>query len=146
MDNKPLAGRKLRVSAEVNGRNCHASETETDATGRAYLRFPLPADLASTDGLLNVQLEHEGRQEAISRAIPIVLNRIDLQFFPEGGDFAAGLPSRVAFKALNEFGKPADVQGEVLELVLEERRNGTYEENATGQYQPSKPSLHLTPV
>lgn len=115
LDNKPLAGRKLRVSAEVNGRNCHASETETDATGRAYLRFPLPADLASTDGLLNVQLEHEGRQEAISRAIPIVLNRIDLQFFPEGGDFAAGLPSRVAFKALNEFGKPADVQGEVLD-------------------------------
>ncbi|MBL7796894.1 MAG: carboxypeptidase regulatory-like domain-containing protein [Saprospiraceae bacterium] len=115
LDNRPIAGRKLRVSAELSGRNSHTSEAETDAAGRAYLRFPLPADLNSTDGLLNIQLEHEGRQEAISRAIPIVLNRIDLQFFPEGGDLVAGLPTRVAFKAVNEFGKPADVQGEVLD-------------------------------
>lgn len=117
LDNRPIAGRKLRVSAELNGRNSHTSEAETDAAGRAYLRFPLPADLNSTDGLLNIQLEHEGRQEAISRAIPIVLNRIDLQFFPEGGDLVAGLPTRVAFKAVNEFGKPADVQGEVLDAT-----------------------------
>ena len=33
-----------------------------------------------------------------------------------------------------------------IELVLEERRNGTYDTEATGQYQPSKPSLRLTPV
>ena len=33
-----------------------------------------------------------------------------------------------------------------IELVLEERRNGTYDAEATGQYQPSKPSLRLTPV
>lgn len=115
LDNKPLANRTLRLSASVAGQTVHTSEAATDATGRAYLRFALPPDLASTDGLLNIQLEHEGRQEAISRAIPIVLNRIDLQFFPEGGDLVAGLPTRVAFKAVNEFGKPADVQGEVLD-------------------------------
>jgi len=115
LDNKPLANRALLLSASVDGQTVHNSEAKTDATGRAYLRFALPNNLASTDGLLNVQLEHEGRQEAISRAIPIVLNRIDLQFFPEGGDLVAGLDNRVAFKALNEFGKPADVQGEVLD-------------------------------
>jgi len=113
LDNKPLANRALHLSAQVSGQTVHSSEASTDANGRAYLRFVLPTDLTSTDGLLNVQLEHEGRQEAISRAIPIVLNRIDLQFFPEGGDLVAGLPTRVAFKAVNEFGKPADVQGEV---------------------------------
>ncbi|MEQ1746299.1 MAG: carboxypeptidase regulatory-like domain-containing protein [Saprospiraceae bacterium] len=115
LDNKPLAERVLRVSAHVSGQNCHSSEARTDVSGRAYIRFSLPTNLASTDGLLNIQLEHEGQQEAISRAIPIVLNRIDLKFFPEGGDLAAGLPSRVAFKAVNEFGKPADVQGQVLD-------------------------------
>ncbi|MBK9337574.1 MAG: carboxypeptidase regulatory-like domain-containing protein [Lewinellaceae bacterium] len=115
LDNKPLANRTLRVVAQAAGQTFHAAETVTDAAGRAYVRFPLPADLASTDGLLNIQVEHEGRQESISRAIPIVLNRIDLQFFPEGGDLVAGLDSRVAFKAVNEFGKPADVQGDVLD-------------------------------
>jgi hypothetical protein len=115
LDNKPLANRTLRVTAQAAGQTFHDAETVTDAAGRVFIRFPLPADLASPDGLLNIQVEHEGRQEAISRAIPIVLNRIDLQFFPEGGDLVAGLDSRVAFKAVNEFGKPADVQGDVLD-------------------------------
>ena len=30
---------------------------------------------------------------------------------PEGGDPVAGIQGTVAFKALNEFGKPADVEG-----------------------------------
>ena len=39
-----------------------------------------------------------------------------------------------------------DALKQEIELVLGERRNGTYDAEATGQYQPSKPSLHLTPV
>ena len=115
LDNKPLVKRRLDISARVADQPCFTGTAVTDAAGRAYIRFLLPAKLASSDGLLNIQLEHEGQAEAISRAIPIVLNNIDLQFFPEGGELVAGLPCRVAFKALNEFGKPADVEGEVLD-------------------------------
>lgn len=115
LENKPLAGRQLSFEAQLQDSDPIRGEAVTDAQGRAYLRFPLPQSLGSSDGLLNIQVEHQGRQEAISRAIPIVLNKIDLQFFPEGGEMAGGLPCRVAFKALNEFGKPADVEGELLD-------------------------------
>jgi len=37
-----------------------------------------------------------------------------LQFLPEGGDLVADVDNNVAFKALNEFGKPADVEGTVF--------------------------------
>ena len=39
---------------------------------------------------------------------------MDVQFFPEGGDMVAGLENKIAFKAINEFGKPADVEGIVM--------------------------------
>jgi (E)-4-hydroxy-3-methylbut-2-enyl-diphosphate synthase len=39
-----------------------------------------------------------------------------------------------------------DALKQEIELVLEERRNGTYEAEVTGQYQPARPSLRLTPV
>jgi TonB-dependent SusC/RagA subfamily outer membrane receptor len=39
--------------------------------------------------------------------------KIDIQFFPEGGDLVNGLESRVAFKAVNELGQGIDVRGEV---------------------------------
>jgi TonB-dependent SusC/RagA subfamily outer membrane receptor len=40
--------------------------------------------------------------------------KLDVQFFPEGGDLVTGLESRVAFKAVNELGIGVDIRGEVL--------------------------------
>lgn len=39
--------------------------------------------------------------------------KLDIQFFPEGGDLVNGLESRVAFKAVNELGQGVDIRGEV---------------------------------
>ncbi len=36
-----------------------------------------------------------------------------IQFFPEGGDLVQGLSATVAFKAVNQFGKPVNVRGAV---------------------------------
>lgn len=115
LDNKALSGRKVGFTAAVGGKQIAGGTAETDINGRAWVRFQLPENLETADGLLNITIEHEGRTEAISRAIPIVLDKIDLAFFPEGGDVVAGIPCRMAFKALNEFGKPADVEGVVLD-------------------------------
>lgn len=115
LDNKALANKEIRFSAAIAGRQFFAGAAQTDANGRAYARFTLPEKIETADGLLNVQIEHNDRTESISRPIPIVLNKIDLAFFPEGGDAVNGQPCRMAFKAVNEFGKPADVEGEILD-------------------------------
>jgi len=115
LENQSIANQTLTWSVAIAGKNYSTGTAATDAAGRAYLKFKLPATLDSPDGLLNVQIEHQGRSEAISRPIPIVLNKIDLQFFPEGGDMIAGLPCQMAFKAANEFGKAADVEGFVAD-------------------------------
>jgi len=39
--------------------------------------------------------------------------KLDIQFFPEGGDLVNGLESRVAFKAVNELGQGIDISGEI---------------------------------
>ncbi len=40
---------------------------------------------------------------------------IDLQFFPEGGTFVEGVKNKVAFKAVNDFGKGIDFTGEIID-------------------------------
>ena len=114
-DNKPLAGRKARFQARVADQAVAAEEFTVGADGTASIRFILPKNLTSPDGLLTVLIPHEGLTESIARAIPIVLNRIRLDLLPEGGDLVVGLPGRVAVRATNEFGEPADVSGEVLD-------------------------------
>jgi hypothetical protein len=112
-ENKPLANHEVKFVANVNGQKILANSVTTDADGLKYIRFKLPEQLTSSDGLLNVMIDYEGSTESVSRSIPIVLNKIKLEIFPEGGDLVQGLESRVAFKAVNEFNKPADVEGVV---------------------------------
>jgi len=113
-ENKVLSNQKIKFAVDINGQKYLAEVSETDENGLAYIRFSLPTDLKSNDGLLNVLIEYNGSTESISRSIPIVLNTINFTAFPEGGDMLLGAENKIAFKALNEFGKPADIEGYVV--------------------------------
>ncbi|MEM6379065.1 MAG: TonB-dependent receptor plug domain-containing protein, partial [Bacteroidota bacterium] len=76
--------------------------------------FSLPEYLSTRDLVLNVLLKHNGNKVSISRSVPIVLDKIDLQFFPESGKLIAGTSNRIAFKAIDEFGKPVDTRGTIV--------------------------------
>ena len=114
-DNQPLAGRTVSFTAQVAGAQVADGKATFGLDGTTALRFTLPKDLTSPDGVLTVTVEHEGLTESVARAVPIVLNRIRLDLLPEGGDLVEGLAGRVAVRATNEHGEPADVAGEILD-------------------------------
>lgn len=111
----PLSEHAFTYVVALEGETIQKGKGKTNTMGRANLQFDLPKNLTSNDGLLNIMLQYKGQTESIARSIPIVLGNIDLQFFPEGGDLVKGVPSYIGFKALNEFGKPADIAGEIVD-------------------------------
>lgn len=113
-ENKPLSDYKIKYVANLDGKKFTEKAEITDKEGVKYIKFHLPKELTTNDGLLNVMIDYNGSTESVSRSIPIILNKINFAMFPEGGDLVSGLQSNVAFRALNEFGKPADVEGVVL--------------------------------
>ncbi|HEY4798547.1 MAG TPA: MG2 domain-containing protein, partial [Bacteroidia bacterium] len=113
-ENKPLSSFKIKYVAQIAGEKILEETALTDYIGEKHIKFALPAKLKTNDGLLNIMIDYQGQTESISRSIPIVLNKISFSLFPEGGDLVRGIESKVAFRALNEFGKPADVEGIVL--------------------------------
>ncbi|MBW8683386.1 TonB-dependent receptor plug domain-containing protein [Chitinophaga rhizophila] len=115
LNDLPVGNYECKFTVSVGGQLIESNKFKTDIHGKANVRFRLPAGLATNDGLLNINVVFGGYTEAISRSIPITLNKIDLQFMPEGGTLVNGLPTNIAFKALNEFGKPVDVKGQILD-------------------------------
>jgi hypothetical protein len=113
LENLPLSDYNFEYVAMLNGEKILTKKLLTNQIGEAYVKFDLPKELNSSDGLLNVMIAYEGKTESISRSIPITLGNINLSFFPEGGDLVEGLETRIGFKALNEFGKPSDIEGVV---------------------------------
>lgn len=113
--NQPLANTAMDFVVKIAGADFKKGSFTTNAKGEAMVKFSLPETLTTNDGLLNIMIPYQGQTESISRSVPIVLNNIQLKMYPEGGDLVNGLASKVAFKALNEFGKPADIEGIVTD-------------------------------
>src|SRR5262249_23932280 len=65
----------------------------------------------------SVQFTDGGAIEAIVRPIPIVVGRMRVDFFPEGGDLIAGQPNRVYFTARTTIGKPAEGKGRIVDAA-----------------------------
>lgn len=112
---EPLANHPLTGLVRLDGADLPRVSVRTDATGAALVGFRLPDQIQTGDGLLTVLVEDGGVTESVTRRIPIVLSKMQLSFFPEGGDLIEGLPSRLYFSAKNTLGKPADVKGRVVD-------------------------------
>ena len=113
-ENQALKNMEIEFRYSLEGSERQRAKLKTDGEGKSVLRFSLPNTLRSSDGLLNVLLVYQGNTESISRSIPILFNKINLQFYPEGGDLVSGLGNRIAFKATDEHGKAADVSASLF--------------------------------
>ncbi len=88
---------------------------KTDKAGTTTAKFQLPAKIARGDGLLTILADDSGVTESIQKRIPIVMKTMQMSLFPEGGDLVEGVPGRVYFMAKNTLGKPADIEGRVVD-------------------------------
>ena len=112
---EPFADRPATAVVTIDDAEVSRLPLRTDKEGKALARFQLPASIARGDGLLTVLVEDGGVTESIQKRIPIVMKTLQLSVFPEGGDLVDGVPSRVYFMAKTMIGKPADIEGKVID-------------------------------
>ncbi len=119
----PVKDRPVAATVQIDGKTYGADGKpadkaitfRTDAEGKVTVRFKLPPQIERGQASLAVRFEDGGPVQTLVRPIPLVLKKLKLEFYPEGGDLVAGLPARVYFQALTPLGKAADVKGRLLE-------------------------------
>ncbi len=112
---EPLADHELVGVVSIDDVELPRLKLTTDDGGKATARFSLPASIARGDGLLTILVDDGGVTESIQKRIPIVLHKVDVALYPESGDLIDGVPGRVYFTAKTPLGKPADIEGEVVD-------------------------------
>ncbi len=113
----PLGGQPVQVRATVDSRLVYAAPLQTNAEGKIRVTFKLPPAERVPHGIGTVSVEfNDGAgPETIVRPIPIVLNKLFIEFFPEGGDLVAGVKNRVYFDVKNTLAKPAELKGHIVD-------------------------------
>jgi hypothetical protein len=120
---RPVADCQVRVGVNVDGKTYDAVGNpsagqfvaRTDAEGQVTLRFKLPKVIERGQASVSVTFDDPGFVDTLVRTIPIILKKLDVELFPEGGYLVAGLSNRVYFQARTPLGKPAELKGRLLE-------------------------------
>jgi alpha-2-macroglobulin-like protein len=110
-----FAQKPLTAIVTIDEKEVSRTKITIDKEGNALAKFNLPKEMAKGDGLLTILAEDGGVTESIQKRIPILLQNITFEMFPESGVLVDGLPARVYFSALNSIGKPADIEGRVVD-------------------------------
>jgi hypothetical protein len=120
---QPLRGSKAEATVQIDGKTYGRDGKEdprpipfqTDDEGKVAVRFRLPEQMERGQASLAVTFSDGANTETILRPIPILLKKLKVNFYPEGGDLVAGWTNRVYFEAKTTLGKPADLKGRILE-------------------------------
>lgn len=107
-------GAKVTVTALVDGSPINGGTTTVGADGLSSVSIDLPGEIPRGEGTLALIIEDGGVVETASKTIPILLQTVDLEILPEGGDLLAAYPNRVYIQAKQPNGKPADLAGKVI--------------------------------
>ncbi|MEK7703665.1 MAG: MG2 domain-containing protein, partial [Myxococcota bacterium] len=127
-------GAKVGVTARVDGVEVHRATTTIDARGNCGASFALPREIARGDGTLIFAIEDGGVIETATKTIPILLQTLDLAFYPEGGELVAGLPMRVYVEARTPAQKPADLKGIIVDGAGQEVAKVATEHEGRGRF------------
>ncbi|MDP7015771.1 MAG: hypothetical protein QGG36_08230 [Pirellulaceae bacterium] len=115
-DGRPAAGAKVKIEAYVNGQEfgLTSADAVTSRTGAYKVQLPLPDSLAATDNRLTIAIQEQGVQETVVKSIPI-RQRTEVEFYPESGEFVAGVRNRVYFEATGADGSAAHIDGTIVD-------------------------------
>lgn len=111
IDGQPLVNKQLWLTVATGRKALFRSVVNTHADGSSNINFTL------TGNPFKVNITAEDKAASQKTTFPLLLTHaanIDLQFMPEGGNFIAGLPAHIGFKAIGEDGRGVDVSGIIL--------------------------------
>src|SRR5690606_39734780 len=116
-EGKPLANRKLTWAAVAGWEPIDDGKGQTDAMGNVIININGKDRELLRSGNLHVSVERGGSGEPMQGNFPLRAAPwdADVQFFPEGGDFIAGIAIKVAFKAVGRGRRCLSVTGSVVD-------------------------------
>lgn len=112
LEGKPLAGKEVNYSVDLDFRNIAKGKGMTDAEGNLQISFVNNQPFILKSGKITTRISLD-EKTAVSKIFQVksTSNDSDVQFFPESGELVSGLPSRVGFKAVGADGLGKDISG-----------------------------------
>ncbi|KAJ3432316.1 macroglobulin / complement [Anaeramoeba flamelloides] len=119
----------VTCTARLDGDEVYRKENmKVDEDGIVDMEFQLPEKIKIGVGSLNCVVTEGGVTETASKTLPVVLKKMDVSIYPEGGDLVNGLRCGVYVEARNLItGDPADFEAILIEKGKKNKQESVVE-------------------
>ncbi|MBE7176813.1 MAG: TonB-dependent receptor plug domain-containing protein [Mucilaginibacter polytrichastri] len=116
LDGKPYADKTVSYEVMLDSRQIARGKGTTDASGVLDLRFENRQPFILKSGRITTSIRVDDKI-SVTKIIPVKTTsaKVDVQFFPEGGNLLNNVRSRMAFKAVGPDGRGVNIRGMILE-------------------------------
>ncbi len=111
---KSAAGEKYEYSVLAGSKELVSGKGKTDQNGKGEIIFFTPSAEISAPTLMTVELQSGVNELKLKKKIPVTSEKINLFFYPEGGNLVSGIPQLVIFEAKDQLGNPSSVVADIL--------------------------------
>jgi hypothetical protein len=112
---KPYADKKITWSMEASHDEVGKGKGNTDANGYLTISLPPTPSITLSSASLITIMDLGTRKAGSTFALKSAAPSKDVQFFPEGGQLIAGVPCKVAVKAIKANGLGVDIKGDIVD-------------------------------
>ncbi|MDB5143494.1 MAG: hypothetical protein JWQ66_2207, partial [Mucilaginibacter sp.] len=109
-DGKPIAGAEITYHIGNYQHPVTSGKVKTDKDGQ-YI-FSVPANqIIAGENVLEANINYNKEVRGIRLILPVVENKFNIKFYPEGGNLVHGTQSIIGWEAKNAYGVPLKVTG-----------------------------------
>ncbi len=113
MDGSPFKKEKLEYELFDGDKLILDDKVKSDESGKVSLEIKIPQKNYSSP--LNMKIFSKRNELNYSTMLPVKNQKMDVQFFPEGGTLIAGTQQKIGFTVFDEMGNPQPVTGDILD-------------------------------
>lgn len=116
LDGKPYADKAVSYEVQLDARNIARGKGTTDAGGILHITFENKQPFVLKSGRISTSIKLDDKT-SVTKIIPVksTSDKIDVQFFPEGGTLVSNVRSRLAFKAVGSNGLGVEMKGSIVD-------------------------------
>ncbi len=133
---KPLSGKKYEYQVINENRELLSGKGKTGANGAGEIVFLTPSQQNGNPMTVSLDITSGNDRLNLISKIPLVSEKIDISFYPEGGRMVPGIPQNIIYEAKDQFGHPVNIKAE----IIDEQKNVI---TSTETIQPGLGVLHL---
>lgn len=111
----PGTGRKFNYQVIANSRELLSGKGRTNSSGNGKVVFLTPSNQYKDPLMLSlsIPITPENHINMVSK-VPLISEKVNISFFPEGGNRVFGIDQRVVYRATDQLGNPVSIKGEII--------------------------------